>query len=97
MTALRIRMTVFATIFVLMLLAIVVPALHAAPLPGPVDISKCATVSPVTTSTDVAGLQRDADCYGAAYTADKAQVTVLNTPHLLRRRLRSIGSIALLM
>jgi hypothetical protein len=73
-------MTVFATIFVLMLLAVVVPAsLHAAPLPGPVDISKCATVSPVTSSTDVAGLQRDADCYGAAYTADKAQVTVLNT------------------
>lgn len=59
------------------LLALAAPA-YAAPLPGPVDISKCATVSPVTSSTDVAGLQRDADCYGAAYTADKAQVTVLN-------------------
>jgi hypothetical protein len=88
MTALRIRATVFATILVLMLLAatcstgaqmIAYLLASAVAVTGPVDISKCATVSPVTTSTDVAGLQRDADCYGAAYTADKAQVTVMNT------------------
>jgi hypothetical protein len=44
----------------------------------PADTSTCATVSPVTSSMDVAGLQRDADCFDAAAKSDSDAGTVLS-------------------
>lgn len=50
----------------------------AAAVATPADTSACSTVSPVTTATDIAGLQRDADCFGAAAASDRTARDVLS-------------------
>jgi hypothetical protein len=52
--------------------------LASAAVAVPADTSTCATVSPVTSSMDVAGLQRDADCFDAAAKSDSDAGTVLS-------------------
>jgi hypothetical protein len=50
----------------------------AAAIAVPTDTKACATIAPVSTSVDLAGLQRDADCFGAALISDKAARDILS-------------------
>jgi hypothetical protein len=56
-------------------LSMVAPAIASA---QPVSTSGCAKVSPLTDATDIAGLQADADCYGAAAAADTTLIDTIN-------------------
>jgi hypothetical protein len=56
------------------------PAYAVVPTPAigvPANTAGCATASPVTTFKDIATLQADADCFGAAAADDKAKAAIL--------------------